>query len=425
MRKIQSYFTDAYEQFRLLGPTQRKSLLFLILSLFAALFSYPLIRSTVDALFLDSYGGHKSPHVWIFSVITLAFVVALFNSWQEKYSIHKLFLLTSIASFGYFLLCIHMINQGHKIWAYPLFVGKEVYIILLVHMGIGFLNSSVDIKFAKVFYGPIGAINGLAGFVSGVLTSYLTYHLDISWIFMLGCVALLLSGIFFWNTDRANRIAAQREGHKLTPIESIYDVKKYVLLILVIVAISQFSISVASLKFNILFTDLVPSKIHKVRYLGVIYSIISFLSMFLQFIMVPIALRLYKIRSIHFFIPCFYFLVTIFCFGLGWGGLIPISMGLIFYKGLDYSLFSTAKELLYFPLNKRQKYGAKYLADFIVYRFAKGIISFVLIFIQTTFFLNSILMLFLTTWIGIVYWLFKVQKNTFTSGGDINESPIE
>ena len=84
-------------------------------------------------------------------------------------------------------------------------------------------------------------------------------------------------------------------------------------------------------------------------------------------------------------------------------------------KGLDYSLFAAAKELLYFPLSLKQKYGAKYIADMIFYRFAKGLISFVLLFFQTHMAVNAMLIGCLVAWVGILIPLFnqvaKLKEN--------------
>jgi len=102
--------------------------------------------------------------------------------------------------------------------------------------------------------------------------------------------------------------------------------------------------------------------------------------------------------------------------------LFPLAMTFVVFKGTDYSLFSTVKELLYYGLNPRQKYGAKYIADILVYRFSKGIISVLLIVISSANFLNFfklqsnmtlttvLLFSFLIVWVFILKTLFKERE---------------
>ena len=80
----------------------------------------------------------------------------------------------------------------------------------------------------------------------------------------------------------------------------------------------------------------------------------------------------------HLSIPLMYGASFLFSLIMG-GSLIPITVTFVIFKGVDYSLFGSAKELLYFALDDIQKYGAKYGADMITYRLAKGVISLILI----------------------------------------------
>ena len=82
-------------------------------------------------------------------------------------------------------------------------------------------------------------------------------------------------------------------------------------------------------------------------------------------------------------------------------------------KAIDYSLFSSAKEVMYHPLSRLQKYGAKYITDMFVYRLSKALISFVMSFYaaKELGFLNTVQLVCLGLWIICIYLLFKEQKN--------------
>ena len=95
-------------------------------------------------------------------------------------------------------------------------------------------------------------------------------------------------------------------------------------------------------------------------------------------------------------------------FGSGYLMLVSFSFGTM--KGTDYSLFSAVKELMYYTLGPEQKYGAKYIVDMVVYRFAKGLISLFLIFFQMPWLLDVLLVALCLAWFGLIFPLFKEER---------------
>ena len=91
---------DAFKE----ASGKEKANFFLVsLSLFFVLFSYPIIRSTTTAMFLQSHGAKNSPLVWLYSVLGLTLVVFLFNKFQRKLKVHRLFYRSVVASSLIFL----------------------------------------------------------------------------------------------------------------------------------------------------------------------------------------------------------------------------------------------------------------------------------------------------------------------------------
>ena len=100
----------------------------------------------------------------------------------------------------------------------------------------------------------------------------------------------------------------------------------------------------------------------------------------------------------------------VICFSFGAGALGFISAGFVILKGADYSLFASAKELLYFPLTAAQKYGTKYISDIVVYRFAKGLVSLLLIYFQELYIINWLMYLCLILWVISLVPLMKTYS---------------
>ena len=138
------------------------------------------------------------------------------------------------------------------------------------------------------------------------------------------------------------------------------------------------------------------------------------MSLLVQIFVIPFLFQLVKKKTVHQFIPIFYLLIAFVGFILSGSSLIAVAATFVFFKGLDYSIFSTAKELLYFPLGARQKYGAKYVVDMFVYRFGKGPISLILIFFQSPKFVNTLLFISLLAWLCLVAPLFKKSESLKT-----------
>ncbi|MBT7610416.1 MAG: hypothetical protein HN576_11715 [Bacteriovoracaceae bacterium] len=397
-----------------LDEERKKSLPLSCLVMFILLFTYPIIRSTVTSIFLTGFGAEKTPLVWLYSIIGLSISITLYSKFQIQLSIQKLFQITVLLSFLFFIFSIYALENGLNWWAYPLFIWKEIYIVLLIHLTLGFINTILVESEAKILFGPLGAISSVGGIIGGLLTTKLTYSYSSLTILIIGSSILLISGLVFNFTSRKFCLSHNKDlskKSKVSPLSSIRYIKKFVFLLALIVLLSQFVINLANFKFNLIFNSLVPDKLEKTRRLGTIYAYINIVSLCTQIFIIPMAFQFFKLKTVHNFIPVFYSIIALGGLILGGNILAPVAGAFILFKGLDYSLFSAAKELLYFPLAAEQKYGAKYIVDMIIYRFGKGLISLLLIFFQSSIFVNSLLAISLCAWIICLQQFHKESAN--------------
>ena len=407
-----NYFAELKDQLLSLSSDKRKGLILGSLSLFFLLFSYPMIRSAAEAIFLETYGAKKSPLAWIYSIIALSFAISLFNKLQVHKSIQTLFWTIGISTFLIFSVSIFFITQKMDLLSYVFIIWKEVYIVLMVHLVLAFINSILDYKLAKIIYGPMGALGSIGGIIGGQITSnYVTELGGAEGVAIFGSVFILVACFCFQMTGKKfSKLDQSGKRKNESPLHSIIEIRKYIFLIGVVILLSQFCINLANFKFNILLERFVQTKAEKVSYLGNLYSSINAVSLFMQVLIIPFLFNFVKNKSIHFFIPVFFFLVSGMGASLGTASLFPVAITFALFKGIDYSLFSAAKEMLYFPLVTRQKYGAKYVLDMVVYRFAKGLISFLLVFYQSETFIDYCLGICLIVWFFVLIPLFSEQK---------------
>jgi AAA family ATP:ADP antiporter len=394
--------------------------LFLIgATLFFVFFSYPLMRSTTTSLLLTHLGAKSSPYAWIFSVLALSFSVSILNHFQKTVRAQILYVGISIVTLSLFIIFWIGFKFSGELWTYPLYVLKEVYIVLLVHNILAHLNTSIVESVAKIIYGPLGAVGSLGGILGGLLTSSYAKEWGLLALFIMGLLMIGMTIPLFAVTT--NRNVHLKDAKEKSPLKSIQGIKTFVFLVAGIVLLSQFVINIGNYQFNIFLSEAFESSIMKTEFLGKIYASINGCSLVIQILLLPLLFRYVPHFFTHLSLPLVYGL-SFFGLNLIIGdGLMPMAVTFIIFKGLDYSLFGSAKELLYYALSDIQKYGAKYVADMITYRFAKGLVSLILIKIPTNL-INSLLGVCLLAWIICLIPLFRQYKKYHDLMEEINES---
>jgi len=395
------------DQLLALSKAEKRNIILLGLAAFLILFSYPLIRSLSTAVFLQHYGAKNSPHVWVWSVVALSLLVSLYNRLQLRWKIHNLYLGTGLFSIAFIATSVLAIEAGLGIFAWPLYVWKEVYIVVMLHMVYGLLNTVVPFRLARIIYGPLGALGSLGGILGGILTSSMAKNSTSLELTMIGVIIIAFSIVAYYTSDHVPLKDQSKSKKDVSPLGSITGVSKYVFLIAAMVLLSQFVINLANFKFNVLFEIAVPDKMEKTHQLGRLYAGINTLAFFLQILVLPILLRFTSLKNVHFAIPLLYLATQLWSIE---GGAFAVAGMFIVMKGTDYSIFAVCKELLYFPLSDKQKYGAKYIVDMFCYRFGKGLISFVMIYVQILFWIDAMLYASLALWLGVVFMLMALHQ---------------
>lgn len=398
MKSLITAVKEIHHGFLSLSVSERKNIFVVTLTLFLAFFSYPMIRSSATALFIDSYGAKSTPWIWLSSVMFLGISVSIINILQTLYSIGAIFntiVATSIALMGGALIAsFNGVAFGSGVFA----VWKEVYIILVVHLSLGYLNSVINIKTAKLVYGPLGALGSIGGVFGGLLTTTLMKNVGVFYAASAGLFVLALVILIFSFTQKQFLEAKDK-----SPITSLEGKKAYVFSICGLIILSQFVINLANFKFN-LGLEVFESADAKGAYLGNIYSSINILSLVVQLLVIPIAFKYLKIPIVHILVPVVFLVLIILDRGQ-FLGLLGTAILFVGFKGLDYSIFSAAKEMLYFPLTQKQKYGAKYIVDMIVYRASKMGISALLLVFTSLAFTQNMLLISVLLWISLASFM--------------------
>lgn len=396
-------------------PFSPRNLAVICFSYFFILFNYSVVRAACTTIFIEAYGAKSSPVGWLFAIAVLMIAVSGSNKLQAKIGFHKTFFFVSGFSALLFLLSLWAFNNGIRLGAMTLFAWKEVYIVLQVHLMLAYANSWLGKADFLKWVGPIGAMGGLGGTIGGLLTSYLAKAYGTNVTLLWGVVLVVIPALAAMLLDYIPGSLAVKEKGR-SPLSSIDlpALKKYVWSIAFITAMSQFVINIADFKFSIIFEQTIADSSLRTAYLGQVYTITNGLTLALQLLVLPLGLKYISEKSLHLFIPLSYMICLTLGLGTGAGTLFTVSSLYIFMKASDYSLFSSAKELLYHPLQPLQKYGAKYLTDMVVYRAAKATIAVVLLYFQSPLLLNGMMIFFMGIWLVMVVITFKQHSKLFS-----------
>ena len=403
-----------FEILRSDDPQYKGHLWFFLSSYFFVLFNYPLVRASATTIFFEEFGAKSSPIAWLWTVLFLSVSIFIFNRFQSSHSVQKVFFVVSLLSSALFAISILGFSAGVKYSSYIAFIWKEICIVLQVHLLLAYANNFFHKNDFKKIIGPVGAVGSIGGILGGILTSYISKRWGTNTVSWFSLFFVFLPGLIFLKTPVLRKIDEIKKNISPMATLNTRDVRLYVFHIALIVMLSQFVINIADFKFNIAFEQSILASADRTAYLGSIYTWTNFISLILQFALLPFLLPRISERSLHFFIPVSYLFLLLGLFISGGELLLSVAVFYVYLKASDYSLFSGGKELLYQPLLPQQKYGAKYLTDMLVYRLSKALIAAVLIYLQTSSILNMMMTGILAVWLFLVFRTFGIHRRLFS-----------
>ena len=393
---------------------------------FLVLFSYSFIRPVCESLFLSSWGASRMPHVWIISALATAAVVWVYNKFVVSARPSWLFAVSNFLAVAFFLLFYIYFSAQNRGFSLMAFIVKDIYVVILIEQLWTFCDTTFSEKRAKILYGFLAGACSIGGIVASVLTSELASVMGSKNLIFVGCGALLLGVWLFANANRkggAVLIQAREKGagnvqekEEKGSVWGGFDVvlrSKYLILICVMLMLSQFVTALMGLQFNQVLEVQVTGMDLRTAYLARFYGATNVIALVLQFGISAPMLHFLGILLSLVLVPAI----------MGAGSLVFFfapTMGVLFgtrlaNKSLTYSIFRSAKEILYIPLSYIEKYKGKAVIDMFIYRFAKGGIGAVIIGMQavmavTAVRINYMVVGLIVVWILIVPLLIKEYK---------------
>ncbi len=393
-------FVYAIAQWRKSGDGLR-ALRFLALcgTAFAVLFGYAIARPATESLFMESYGAKSEPYVWIVSPVVGVFIVGAYNRWSAGLALGRAMAGVCAASIA--LLAFVLFARGNRLIGatFALYIWKDFYIVFLVEIFWTYANAVYPVKSARWAYGLFCGWGAAGGYIGNLSIGPYAKSIGTENALWLVVPTLVIAAVVFaWASVDQHIEKVEHDSVAFNDGFRRVARNRVLLTILSLVVLSQFAVTLIDFRWKLEIQRTLTDTAERADAYGVVYGLISVLELALQLVAGPV-LKLLGASGVLMAIPV---LLTAGTAALA-GGAAILSAVKVASKGLDYSLFRIAKEILYIPLCYDDKSRGKPVIDILGYRAAKGAISLLLIvpWVQTPARVEILGLAALTLWCAV------------------------
>jgi AAA family ATP:ADP antiporter len=382
---------------------------------FVMLFGYELARSSVESLFLERHGSDALPWAWVAVACATLGVVWVYSSFAVRVPLLRLFAVAIGGSAGTLVAAIAYHRAGLPGSLYVLYVWKDVHVVVLLEMLWTFANLVFRVRTARWSYGGFLVAGSLGGLTGGLAVGALSARYGTEAVLgaplvpltLLGvgtiCAPFLLRRAVLPSTVLPRTVLPRTEGPglaappardqvrasretsrsetssseavlgRLAPglrgaVET-FRASPYLPWMLALVVIVQVVITVIDYQYNHALELAYPVTDERTQVMGWVYASINVGAILLQAAS-GFILRFAGVPAVLLAVP------VLLAAGLSLFVATPrfalAAVVKISSKVLDYSLFKSAKEILYIPLGYAEKTRGKAAIDMLGYRVAKG-----------------------------------------------------
>lgn len=359
-----------------------KACLYMALSGAFLIGGYELVRNPSNSLFKSHYGMSTFTTALAFMPFAVFGVLFLYGKLLDRFSSEKTFLITASLSGGTIALSYLLLQLGLKQVYIFLLIFREAYIVLLVEQLWSFINNTIDKAGARKVNGVVLGTATLGGLVADLCISGFAEKIGSLNLIIFSSFCFLPAMFFavkaYKTTPKPAKEykskALKKKGGKglISSLGLDLFKKEPVLFVILFVIIASQTYSTAvTLNFQSALYEYIPQVDAQTAFSARLFLCLHLLSLFFQFVLVPIVLTFLSLHHIHFLVP----LLNLLAIGLAFfkPGLETAAFAFILFKSVDYSLFRAAKEILYIPLSFDAKFRSKEVIDVLGYRLSKGL----------------------------------------------------
>ena len=324
--------------------------------------------------------------------------------------------------FGFTLFALLLSNaEPLTIWLFYLY--GDLFVTLMVASFFAFLNDSGDVYTAYRVYGLIVLGGVMGGFFGSAVVAGYAGKFEPSLASIICSGLLIVIAIIVWRLGKSVKLLFPTEpsetttacGYK-TLLYGLRDIigSPYLLGIASIVGLYEIVSSIMDYQFTSTVLHFVSGEQLKV-YFASVYSFTNFISLMLQLFLTRLIMTHIGVDIALLFLP-----VTAIA-GEAAFALMPVllagSLLNTFDNAFSYSINQSAKEMLYVPMKREEKYHAKAFIDIFMLRTAKAIavaISLLMTLIFVGFknvrWLSIVVISLLMIWLTVIRYIGRTYK---------------
>jgi AAA family ATP:ADP antiporter len=372
------------------------------------LMSYALARGPTESLFLKSFGAEALPGLWLEVGAAAALLVALYNRALSRFTLPQLFQLSFALSAltlppllwgptllpeGQFELFGLIFPYGRAVW---LRLWSDLYIVLLIEVYWSLANIYFPLRSARALYGWLcaaGTIGSIAGnmlvrrYAHGWGTELLV-GASLPTFALMSLAALPLSGAFARRAapdaphapdasvaSGATPAPHQAEAGLLSGLKTVFESHR-LRWVLWLVLTSQVTVTLIEYQYNGYLKISYPDANDRTAVQGLVYLLVDIGALAMQ-VSTGFILALLGSGRTLLGIPLILGALSLSAAVVS--PFLAVTAVRTASKFLTYSIFKSAKELLYLPLSYAEKTQGKAVIDILVYRQSKLIASALLL----------------------------------------------
>ena len=377
----------------------------------------------------------------VLNMVVAAVAVTVFTLLARSLRREQLTIVFSVFFIACFALYSVVLGDAEAVVVWTFYLFGDLYTTLMVATFFAFLNDSVDADRAKRLYGFVG-LGGVAG---GPLGATAKAVLDLSaamwmWTCAAAAAAILILAVLAGrlvaggmrqkaeSQQKAAKsaadtevVAAAEQGNAAIEGAKLVFRSRYLLAIVAIVGLYEMVSTIMDFQFTSTVEHLVPAD-QLGAVFGSVFAITNWVAFFVQLTLTSFVMSRFGVGTALLFLPAAAL--------LGSAGFLIAPVLLVGSalntadNGFSYSINQSAKEALYVPTTRDEKYKAKAFIDMFVQRFAKAVAVFLSLGITMAFtgfesirWLSLITVAILIGWIAAVRYagrVFKERENAAT-----------
>ena len=355
--------------------------------------------------------------------MVVAFVAVVVFSWlANRFRRQQLtFIFTGFFLVSYLAYTLVIRDPGGlTVWSFYLF--GDLFTTLMVATFFAFLNDSVTPDAAKRLYGPVGLGGVTGGAVGSLVVARFIGSVDlVGWLwiaFGLGLAILLVAFAAGRLVERAEpgarppQPATANPGPEAGGNPALVGARlvfrsRYLLAIVAIVGIYEIVSTILDFQFTSTIAHYLEGPAIGAQF-ATVFAITNVVALLVQLFLTSLIMTRLGVGVALLVLP-----VIILCGSTGFLALPILWMGSLLNtadNGFSYSINQSAKESLYVPTTRDEKYKAKAFIDMFVQRFAKALAVGVSLGVTAVFQdFDSIRWLTLVTLPLILVWIFAAR----------------